>query len=337
MRKFVIVGKTTGAVMLYDTEFGGMAVATFYTVRQLMDMGATVIGVKSNTKQFSCYVMDKNENRSLGNGVPVVGTKRSASTFMKGIKKPVEERKAEKEAEKKKIEAEKERKRAEREAKKRAIEANKERKAREKKEKIARAEEEKRQKAYDSLRKKNAISFHNSKCLCALSRVENEATEYHEKEKEYYTLYAETKAALSNLVKVLQNYCALPAYELGRILPRVREGFKSHGRVSILVPLDMMEFGEGKFYQCVPASSVSLSFVNHYEDYSAEWKFRESNGYKPEFADGRHRYADDTSYGSTANGDSDVNGFASSLRNAKHLRNMPYIPSTSYSSCGWNF
>ena len=337
MRKFIIVGKTSGAVMLYDTEFGGMAVATYYTVRQLMDMGATVIGVKSNTKQFSCYVMDKNENRAFGDGVPVVGTKRSAVTFMKGIKKPVEERRAEKEAEKKAIEAERARKRAEREAKKRAVIEKKERKEREKKEKIARAEAEKKQKAYEAMRKKNAISFHNSKCLCALTRVENEATEYHEKEKEYYTLYAETKAALSNLVKVLQNYCALPAYELGRILPRVRDGFKSRGRVSILVPLDMMEYGEGKYYQCVPGSNVSLSFINHYEDYSAEWKFRESNGYKPEFEDGRHRYAEDTRYGSTADGDSDVNGFANSLRSAKHLRNMPYIPSTSYDSCGWNF
>ena len=110
MRKFIIVGKTTGAVMLYDADYGGMAIATYYTVRQLISMGATVIGMKANTKQFSCYVMDKNENRSLGAGVPVVGTKRSASTFMKGIKDPAKEQ-AKKEAKKKeqeRIEQEKE-------------------------------------------------------------------------------------------------------------------------------------------------------------------------------------------------------------------------------------
>jgi len=105
MRKFIIVGKTTGAVMLYDADYGGMAVATYYTVRQLISMGATVIGMKANTKQFSCYVMDKNENRSLGAGVPVVGTKRSASTFMKGIKDP-----AKKQAEKERKKQEKKKK-----------------------------------------------------------------------------------------------------------------------------------------------------------------------------------------------------------------------------------
>ena len=323
MRKFVIVGKTSGAVMLYDTEFGGMAVATYYTVRQLLSMGATIIGLKSNTTQFSCYIMDKNENRALGNGVPVVGTKRSATTFIKGIKPTPAEQKAKRDAEN----AEKEKIRAEKKALQEKKKAEKAAKAKHRKRAKELKEEYKKQKEQEKLLKKTEVSFYNSKCLCVLTHIENIASEYHEQEKRYYTLYAETKSAISNMIKVLQNYGAFPAYKLGYIIEEIRKEFNRNNRVACNVSL--IEMDNGNYFQCVVGNTVTMEATNHYEDCTDEWKFRKTNGYLPEHTGGRHSDCSNTSYGMTA-GSNEISNITKYLLGSKKLRNMPYIPPCVY-------
>lgn len=87
--KFVIIGdnQEKKVVALFDKKNGGVAIATPYTVKQLINLGHEVIGV-DNVKPFHYHCCNRSGKptkrpETLDGIVP---TKRAASTFIKGIK-----------------------------------------------------------------------------------------------------------------------------------------------------------------------------------------------------------------------------------------------------------
>ena len=327
--KFIITGKGTGTVMLYDVENKGSAVATFYTVNQLLDAGHEVLGV-TRRKPFACTPLTVN-GEPAAHPVKVEGTKRSAVTFMKGIKRSREELKTIREAQKKRDAIIKEKKA---EAKRAAAEQEKIAKELRKKERIAKkenAEKEKKQKKLDriikSIWKKTTVSFQSSKCLCLLSHVVNVANEYHESERNYYTLYAGSASAMTAMVKLVRDYAKLTGWESKELIRDLRDRFKSTGRACCRVELDY-EPDDMKSVQLAADNEVILSVRNDYEDTSAEWRFTKWNNYTAEMRDSRHRYEEDDEYGSVADGKGSAKGFGVMLlKSYKHIRNMPYIGS----------
>ena len=339
MRSFVIVGKGKGCVLLHDKEFGGNAVATYYTVNQLIDAGAEVLGVKSR-KPFSYAVL--NADGTPAAHVPnAEGTKRSAVTFLKGIKKSRAELKAIREATEKRQAVLKAKKAEEKRVLAEKAKAEKERLKLERAKAKERAEAEnkakKEAKVIASAMKRNAVSYQRSKCQCLLSFVRNTASEYHEEEKEHYILFAGSASAMSAMVKVLRNDSGMTGREVEDLVKRLRDEFKSNGRASCRVPLEW-GFTDNRNLQVGVADEVTLSVENTYEDESAEWTFRRSNGYRPEMKWERHwpTGCGSDRYGSTADGDGSVTGFGRSLLlHHKHIRNMPYMGSLAMDSSRW--
>ena len=322
--KFIITGKGTGTVMLYDVENKGSAVATFYTVNQLLDAGHEVLGV-TRRKPFACTPLTVN-GEPASRPVKVEGTKRSAVTFMKGIRRSREELKTVREAQKKRDAVLKEKKA---EAKRAAAEQEKTAKELRKQERIAKKEAEekaRKQKKLDKVIKaiwrKTTVSHQSSKCLCLLSYVKNVATEYNEDETTYYTLYAGTPSAMTAMAKLIRDYAEMPGWEASELISDLRSRFKSDGRASCCIALD--DFSFPSYVQVAADSNVILSVRNDYEDSSAKWQLSKWNNYVPELLDSRHRSADDYNYGSVSNRDGNAKGFGISLlKNYKHLRNMP--------------
>lgn len=95
---FYIVGKKNDdCYVLYDVRYGGKACASLYTIDQLIEQGYAVAGCnslrgqKTRAKDITIVNLDGKPAQRISTFEDVPDTKRSAVTFIKGIKKSKEE------------------------------------------------------------------------------------------------------------------------------------------------------------------------------------------------------------------------------------------------------
>lgn len=272
--KFVITGVGEKCFALYDAENKGSAMATAYTIKQLIEAGHQVIGVKS-LKPFSVVCHCKNGDVAKKQPVRATGipdTKRSMATFVKGIKPSRAEVKANKDA-----------------ALKRKA-TIKQKKAEEK----AKAEAE--AKRWQELKKT---------CLQVIEASHYEVCgEYHTSEayNEYY-LYASSPTAFATLKKVLKSSVLANTFNnMRESLKEISKEFKTVGHVMVrgeFRDLGTWQIAEGKI-QYGYAPEYRLEARNDYEDTAVRAVAYSWNGYKPEDRGCRHCSIQDAEYGPSA-------------------------------------
>lgn len=241
MKKFIIVAKKEAGVFgLYDTENKGVALATTYTIKQLMDMGHEVCGVISSSP-FKCQIMTKTgepakKEASLMN---VPDTKKSAVSFVKGIKPSREEKTANKEKTKKRVAT---------------LKATKQ-------------EVKKAQKAFE----KKLEQFKPSKLLILETGCNIRSSEYDiESQKTTYRFLIKSPSAMTTFRNIIKNI--FPERLVKDELNDIMKTFKRHSSVSVEMEhngiLDL--WGMDKKVQKGYNNEYLLEFANLYEDFSGE-------------------------------------------------------------------
>ena len=290
-KKFIIIGiGEKDSYALYDVANKGTAMASAYTIRQLIENGCVVMGVVA-TKPFKVVCYSKSgeiakKQASLGMVPP---TKRSMTTFLKGIKPSRAEIKAAKEVA----------------AKRRAtLRANKAAK-----------------KAAQEAEKKKWMLLQKSKLQILEIGHYEEVGEYHTNASyDTYFLSAQSPSALTTLKKVLKdsNLYQGGGVSFSDIKDDIREivdNFKDYGKITVKVKATHLDF-DPKKCQCGYGSEYFYTCENNYEDKIASLSFRYSNGYEPEDVGCHHCSVETATYGATADS-CQMAGFAKTLRRTK--------------------
>lgn len=292
-KKFIIIGiGEKDSYALYDVANKGTAIASAYTIRQLIENGCVVMGVVA-TKPFKVVCYSKSgevakKQASLGMVPP---TKRSMTTFLKGIQPSRAEIKAAKETAAKR---------------KATLRANKAAK-----------------KAAQEAEKKKWMLLQKSKLQILEIGHYEDVGEYHTNTSyDTYFLSAQSPTALTTLKKVLKNSSlyqggGLSFSDLKDEIQQIVETFKDHGRITVKVKATHLDF-DPKKCQCGYGSMYLFSCDNNYEDRMASLRFRYSNRYEPEDVGCHHCSVETATYGPTADS-CQMSGFANTLRRAKRI------------------
>ena len=293
-KEFIVVGisKKEDALALFDVENKGTAMATPYTIRQLIENGHIVKGILA-TKPFRFRVFTKTGEAAKRKSVPatVDPTKRTMASFLNGIKPSRAEIKAAKEAA------------AKRKATFRVNKAAK--------------------KAAQEAEKKKWMLLQKTKLQILEIGHYEEVGEYHTNTSyDTYFLSAQSPTALATLKKVLKNS---RLYQGGGVsfsdlkvdIQQIVETFKNHGRITVKVKATHLDF-DPKKCQCGYGSKYIFTCENNYEGKFARLRFLYSNGYEPEDAGCHHCSTETATYGPTADS-CQMSGFANTLRRAKRI------------------
>lgn len=293
-KEFIVVGisKKEDALALYDVENKGTAMATPYTIRQLIENGHVVKGILA-TKPFRFRVFTKTGEAAKRKSVPatVDPTKRTIASFLKGIKPSRAEIKAAKEAAAKR---------------KATLRANKAAK-----------------KAAQEAEKKKWMLLQKSKLQILEIGHYEEVGEYHTNTSyDTYFLSAQSTAALTTLKKVLKDS---NLYQGGGVsfsdikddIQEIVDNFKEYGKITVKVKATHLDF-DPKKCQCGYGSKYIFTCENNYEDKLARLRFLYSKGYEPEDAGCHHCSTETATYGPTADS-CQMAGFANTLRRTKRI------------------
>ena len=289
--KFIITGVGEKCFALYDVENKGSAMATAYTIKQLVEAGHQVVGVKS-MKPFSVVCHCKNGDVAKKQPVRATGipdTKRSMATFVKGIKPSRADIKANKEA-----------------ARKRKA-TIRQKKADEKK----RAEAE--AKRWIDLKKSclQVIESHYYE-VCGEYHMSDQYTEYY--------LYASSPTAFATLKKVLKNSVIANTFSsMSESLKDITTEFKRRGYVMVRGDFkDLATYWvDSKKIQEGYSPEYRFESHNDYTDKSIDVVAYSRNGYKPQDNGCHHCRVEDAEYGPTAERESLVGLFANIARTKK--------------------
>lgn len=292
--EFIIIGisEKKDAYALYDTANKGTAMATAYTIKQLLENGHTVVGIKSfKPFQVVCHSKDGKVAKSQSSLGLVSPTKRSMATFVKGIKPTREERKAAKETAAKR---------------KTTLRANKAAK-----------------KAAQEAKKKMWIPLQKSKLQILEVGHYEEVGEYHTNTSyDTYYLTAHSPAALTTLKKVLKNSSLYQSggfsfSDLKEDIRQIVDTFKDRGKITVKVKATMLDFEPAKC-QCGYGAKYVFTCENNYEDKVASVSFYQYDGYKPTDNGCHHCSIGTATYGPTADS-CQLADFGKVLQRAKRI------------------
>lgn len=302
--EFVVIEKRDNdRFVIYDIENKGSCCCSKYTMKQIIDAGHTIYGVRYNGENIGVNDIVP----LLKNGQPrqrmehyslVPDTKRSAVTILQGLTPSREEKRAMRETMQKRDATIKDNK-------KQAKLAELEREKRIK-------EEEKQRKALQKEMEVNIKHRQVTKVSAYLVDIRMVASEYNLESRQYtYILECTTPTALTNLRK------------LSKELSKRGNGFyidsnasdmvERHGKYSVRATFsNMLEDVEG--IQIFAGAEVRLDFTNVYEDYNIWATFRAINHFMAS-CDGRHIDVNiETPFGPTAYRDYTIRGIAQKLR-----------------------
>lgn len=302
--EFVVIEKRDNdRFVIYDIENKGSCCCSKYTMKQIIDAGHTIYGVRYNGVNIGVNDIvpllkngqprQKMEHYSL-----VPDTKRSAVTILQGLTPSREEKRVMRETLHKRDATIKDNKK---QAKLAEIEREKRIK-----------EEEKQRKALQKEMEVNIKHRQVTKVSAYLTDICLVASEYSLDSRRYtYLLECTTPTALTNLRKLNKELS-----KRGRgfyIDSNASEMVERRGKYSVRITLpDLLEDVEG--VQIFAGTEVRLDFSNAYEDYNIWATFRANNHFIAS-CDGRHISVDlDTSFGATAYRDYTLRGIACTLR-----------------------
>lgn len=235
--KFIIVGeKEKGVVGLFDVQNGGVALATTYTVRQLIDMGHEVVGV-GTLKPFRYTICTrKGEPSKRAENLDALETKKSAVSFIKGIKPSRQERSANKAKAKKRVASMRQ----------------------------AKAEAKKAEENF----KKFLVPFKPSKLLMLETEYELKSSEYHdESSSTTYRFLIKSSSAMTAFRKLIKDN--IPWSLVEDDMKCIMNRFKRYSRVTVEVTFNSIpDIWEDKKIVKGISSSYKLDFTNYYEDFS---------------------------------------------------------------------
>ena len=246
--KFIIVGeKVKGVVGLFDETNGGVALATAYTVKQLIDLGHEVVGVDS-IKPFKYTICTrKGEPSKRKENLDSLETKKSATSFIKGIK-PSRKEKADNKAK----------------AKKRVATI-----------KQAKADAKKK----DEILKKFLIPFKSSKLLMLETKYELRSSEYRDEGcTSTYRFLIKNPSAMTTFRKIIKDN--IPWGLVKENMQKIMKGFKSYSCVTVEVTFNGLPIVPEKNVLKGISSSYQLKFNNYYEDFGGEVKLRRNKSYR---------------------------------------------------------
>lgn len=307
MSKFIIVGeKEKNVVGLYDVQNGGVALATLYTIKQLLDMGHEVVGVES-TKPFKYTICTrKGEPSKRKENLTELMVKKSAVSFVKGIKPSRNEIKAKKETSKKRTTT---------------LRANKKEAKEKEKAKLAKL-----------------VRFQKSKLLVVESRYSISASEYHtESSTNTVVLYAASPTALRTMKEIiLENYSYKDAKNK---VKEIYACYKRYGKACIKTDVDF--FFDEKKMQFTYDTSYRFDYENFYDGHrgTVAFKFNEEKmAYTYRIVEDRCRAnsIDDIFYGATADNCS-MKGFFNAMNASKIVINSHNEPIADYISTDFDY
>ena len=234
--KFIIVGeKAKGVVGLFDVANGGVALATAYTVRQLIDMGHDVVGVDT-LKPFKYTICTrKGEPSKRAENLDALETKKSAVSFVKGIKPSRQEKSANKAKAKKRVASMRQ----------------------------AKAEAKKAEETF----KKFLVPFKPSKLLMLETEYELESSEYHdESSSTTYRFLIKSASAMTAFRKIIKDN--IPWSIVEDDMKNIMKRFKRYSRVTVEATFrGIPDVWEDKKVIKGISSSYKLDFTNNYEDF----------------------------------------------------------------------
>lgn len=246
--KFIIVGeKVKGVVGLFDETNGGVALATAYTVKQLIDLGHEVVGVDS-IKPFKYTICTrKGEPSKRKENLDSLETKKSATSFIKGIKPSRKEKADNKAKAKKRVETIKQ----------------------------AKADAKKKEEIF----KKFLIPFKPSKLLMLETKYELRSSEYHDEGcTSTYHFLIKSPSAMTAFRKIIKDN--IPWGAVKDNMQRIMKGFKRYSQVTVEVIFTGVPSVCDKNVIRGTSSSYKLEFNNFYDDFGGEVELRRNKTYQ---------------------------------------------------------